>query len=77
LNFNSLGGAWRHVSKDAKDFLLKMLEKDPEKRASAVQLLQHKWIKEKAKLPQVSPEHSEEIMNNLKNYKVFPFSQMS
>lgn len=35
---------WDNVSQDAKDFIGRMLVVDPTKRASAGELLQHKWI---------------------------------
>lgn len=38
-------GPWVHVSKDARDLLRQILEKDPNKRISATQILEHKWFK--------------------------------
>jgi serine/threonine protein kinase len=35
---------WFEVSKNAKDLLAKMLEKDPYKRISADSALQHPWF---------------------------------
>lgn len=33
-----------YITPEAKDFLLQMLEKDPQKRATSTQLLEHPWI---------------------------------
>ena len=33
-----------HLSEELKDLLLKMLEKDPSKRITLVELLSHQWI---------------------------------
>jgi calcium/calmodulin-dependent protein kinase I len=39
---------WEKVSVEAKDFIRLALQKDPSKRANAIDLLQHKWIEKKA-----------------------------
>ena len=36
---------WREISLDAKDLISKLLVKDPRKRLSAEQALEHPWIK--------------------------------
>ncbi|EEP76981.1 calcium/calmodulin-dependent protein kinase [Uncinocarpus reesii 1704] len=36
---------WRDVSKDAKDFILTLLQPDPTKRATSKEALQHRWLK--------------------------------
>ncbi|EER29494.1 hypothetical protein D8B26_003954 [Coccidioides posadasii str. Silveira] len=36
---------WRDVSKDAKDFILTLLQTDPTKRATSAEALQHRWLK--------------------------------
>lgn len=35
---------WEDVSVDCKDLISKLLEKDPKKRLTAKQALQHKWF---------------------------------
>lgn len=35
---------WEGISEEAKDFISKLVEKDPEKRYSAKQALQHPWL---------------------------------
>ncbi|KAF7593131.1 hypothetical protein BBP40_012010 [Aspergillus hancockii] len=36
---------WRDVSKDAKDFILTMLQPDPSKRVTSEEALKHPWLK--------------------------------
>jgi calcium/calmodulin-dependent protein kinase I len=36
---------WKDVSKDAKEFIMTLLQTDPHKRASSTQALQHVWLK--------------------------------
>ena len=36
---------WKDVSKDAKDFILSLLQPDPAKRATSQEALQHVWLK--------------------------------
>ena len=36
---------WKDVSKDAKEFILSLLQPDPHKRASSGQALEHIWLK--------------------------------
>ncbi|KAE8393716.1 putative calcium/calmodulin-dependent protein kinase [Aspergillus alliaceus] len=36
---------WRDVSKDAKDFILTMLQPDPSKRVTSQEALKHPWLK--------------------------------
>lgn len=38
------GAGWRKVSKNAKDLLLKLMERDPAKRATAMDVLKHPWL---------------------------------
>lgn len=35
---------WKDVSKDAKEFILSLLQPDPKKRASSGSALQHRWL---------------------------------
>lgn len=35
---------WKDISKEAKDLISKLLEKNPAKRYTAQQVLQHPWI---------------------------------
>lgn len=35
---------WKSISEEAKDFMKNLLEKDPNKRFSAQEALEHTWI---------------------------------
>lgn len=39
---------WDNVSKEAKDFIAGLLEKDPEKRLTAAEALRHRWVTDKS-----------------------------
>eukprot|EP00501_MAST-03F_sp_TOSAG23-6_P001301 GSMAST32.ASY1.ANO1.1349.1 assembled CDS len=59
---------WGKVSDDGKDFINKLLVKDPSKRLTARQALNHKWIiKEQADHPQV--QLNREICENMIKFK--------
>ena len=36
---------WKKLSKESRDFVNKLLQKDPEKRMTIKQILEHEWIK--------------------------------
>lgn len=44
IDFDS--GSWATVSKGAKDFVKSLLQKDPRKRPTAIEALQHPWVRE-------------------------------
>jgi calcium-dependent protein kinase len=64
----------KHVSKECKDFLSKMICVDPNKRITALEAIQHDWI---AKSEDIGNELSaeeqakldSEIVQNLKKYR--------
>lgn len=56
---------WDHVSSDAKDLLRRMLEVLPDKRASAKQVLNHRWITE------VAPEASGAVLTLASRLRAF------
>lgn len=43
-------GNWRNISPAAKDLVQRMLHVDPGARISAMKVLQHPWISDRAKL---------------------------
>ncbi|CAM9938099.1 unnamed protein product, partial [Phaeothamnion confervicola] len=38
------GEEWEDISSDAKDFIRRLLTKDPDRRMTAVEALQHPWV---------------------------------
>ncbi|MCQ2815657.1 MAG: protein kinase [archaeon] len=42
---------WNHISKEAKNFVEKLLKKKPEERMTITEVLEHEWIKKFSKIP--------------------------
>ena len=61
---------WHNISSEAKDCILKMLERDPKKRYTAKQCLDHLWFKKYEDL--IAPELDVKLLTRLKNYKKQP-----
>ncbi|CAF1778145.1 unnamed protein product [Brassica oleracea var. botrytis] len=59
---------WPRVSETAKDLVRKMLEPDPKKRLSAAEVLEHPWIQNAKKAPNVSL--GETVKARLKQFSV-------
>ncbi|KAI7750828.1 hypothetical protein M8C21_028090 [Ambrosia artemisiifolia] len=57
---------WPTLSSEAKDFVKRLLNKDPRKRLTAVQALSHPWIRSKASEVKVPLDIS--ILRLMKNY---------
>lgn len=55
---------WDLISEKAKGFLLKMLENDPSKRATASDLFYDKWLLKKVKRD-ILPKNTEKIISSL------------
>lgn len=49
---------WRSISKDAKDLLTKLLQKNPDKRLEAADILDHPWIVKNSEMIQQNPENN-------------------
>ena len=63
---------WHKISKDVKDLISKLLEKDPNKRISADVAMEHKWFKKlqiKEKFTHVGKEKLRKFVSNLKQFK--------
>jgi len=73
-NFNSPG--WCNVSKDAKGFVEALLTKDPKKRLSAEEALQHSWLKRKDFETVSTKELNERLMMSIKD-NILSFAQTS
>ena len=67
INYSS--SKLKSLSKEAKDFLKKLLVKNPDKRLSAAEALEHVWITKYAPHTKVNRVFSRKIYNNLKNFE--------
>lgn len=61
---------WDDVSDDAKDLVRKLLTYDLNKRISASEALQHKWIKTMASKEKVEKTMAAKTLSNLRNFRV-------
>ena len=68
LTFNS--PMWEKISDNAKSFVSLCLEKKAENRPSAVNALKHLWFKNVLKISHRVENLSEEILLNIKNFKI-------
>ena len=59
---------WKQISEKAKDLLRKILVKDPDKRVSALQCLEHDWIKSFADTEQDLTQINF-VLSNMKNFQ--------
>jgi len=63
---------WEHISDDAKDFLNKLLIKEPENRPTAEIALSHKWIRQGIKRKNSNNHFKKQIAlpiyHNIKDY---------
>ena len=59
----------KSLSPEAVDFLKKLLQKDPDKRISSSQALEHAWIKKFAPHTRVNRAFSRKIYKNLSNFR--------
>lgn len=60
---------WGDVSDDAKDFVMEMIQKDPNRRANIQELLNNRWLK-KAKSNSRDLSSVDRIINTLQSLKV-------
>jgi len=56
---------WADVSIEAKDLVKKLLTYDPEKRISALDALNHPWIKRMATVEKINKEIAHKSLKNL------------
>lgn len=67
------GKEWSYVSKEAKNFIKKLLEYEPQSRYSAEEAYNDPWLKEKAaqeKLLESTIGMTQNILKNLKEFRV-------
>jgi calcium-dependent protein kinase len=57
------GPEWRFISKEAKEFVSLLLQKDPDKRLTAEEAQAHDWLRNEYKLSNRRPD--EEVMNKV------------
>jgi calcium-dependent protein kinase len=60
---------WNQVSLEAKDFVRKLLNPDPDSRLSASEALKHTWILKRRKTESLSNPNSLKALNNLKTFR--------
>ncbi|CAD8110074.1 unnamed protein product [Paramecium sonneborni] len=60
---------WEDVSKEAKEFIKKLLQYDPTKRYSAQQALQDPWIKKFTNAAEVEQPLMKKVLTNMKNFR--------
>ncbi|XP_055814379.1 calcium-dependent protein kinase 17-like isoform X2 [Solanum dulcamara] len=58
---------WPSISSGAKDLVRKMLNSDPSQRLTALQVLNHSWIKEDGEAPDTPLDNA--VLNKLKNFR--------
>eukprot|EP01122_Echinamoeba_exundans_P012658 TRINITY_DN534_c0_g1_i1.p1 TRINITY_DN534_c0_g1~~TRINITY_DN534_c0_g1_i1.p1 ORF type:complete len:357 (+),score=63.91 TRINITY_DN534_c0_g1_i1:991-2061(+) len=56
---------WQHISLEAKDFIMSLLQVDPETRLSAAQALKHPWLTTSS-LPPVTPRREKRGADTVK-----------
>lgn len=61
---------WEHISDEAKDFVDKLIEVDPNVRMNAVEALNHKWLSKEFNISERSPNATlmESVHENIINY---------
>ncbi|KAL4455093.1 hypothetical protein ABPG74_006475 [Tetrahymena malaccensis] len=60
---------WNYVSKEAKEFICKMLEKDPKKRISAYDALNDPWIQKYSEKTNCDMPTLVTSLNNMRNFR--------
>lgn len=67
------GELWRKRSDGSKDLIKKLMERDPDKRLSAVQALKHSWLQRKVHT-EFDVDLAKETIANLKDFRVSQIS---
>lgn len=62
------GDTWAEVSTEAKELCKALLTRDPAKRISAAEALEHPWVESAKKVVQFEPEKIAESLANLKTF---------
>jgi calcium-dependent protein kinase len=61
---------WDYVSKEAKEFITRMLEKDPKKRPTGLEALQDPWIVKYGDKANCDMPTLINSLNNMRNFRV-------
>jgi calcium-dependent protein kinase len=61
---------WADVSDEAKDLVSKLLTYNPAERISAMDALQHPWLKKMVNVEKVKTEVAKRTLSNLRNFRV-------
>jgi serine/threonine protein kinase len=61
---------WADVSDEAKDLVSKLLNYNPAERISAMDALQHPWLKKMVNVEKVKTEVAKRTLSNLRNFRV-------
>ncbi|CAG9333554.1 unnamed protein product [Blepharisma stoltei] len=62
---------WNWVTDGAKDLIRKMLTKDPDKRISAKDAFDHKWVQGYSNIPQIDPAFLHDAFGRLVKFKSY------
>ena len=68
-NLKFPGKEWSVVSQEAKELISKMLEKDPKKRCSALEALDHEWFQKHMNKGTQGVNLAKSIFDNMKKFK--------
>lgn len=71
-NYSFSGSEWKSISRDAIDFIKRMLTYEPSSRISAEDALHHLWIQKKVTEPS-DPKATLNALQNLRTFRVRKF----
>lgn len=62
------GAQWASISSEAKDLILKLLQRDPSKRITAAQAMEHEWIKNNLTRRHIDERKANVAIENLRSF---------
>lgn len=68
---------WRKISSEAKDFVSNLLSKDPEKRMTIKEVLEHPWLHKYLKDPVTSPLKAKNSLSGGQEFKIYSSPSLS
>ncbi|CEM31033.1 unnamed protein product [Vitrella brassicaformis CCMP3155] len=66
--YSMSGSRWERVSPQAKNFVSRLLQRNPQKRMSAKEALEHPWITHRVRLPEVHMDRN--VLKSMKSFAV-------